>query len=89
MGITPKVPILSEVPEFPEAIGYVYDWFREVSLGLQGNGFSYPSLTWEGLDCWARLTRQDLEPREARTIMALGNIRAGIMSEKKPDAGKS
>ncbi len=54
-------------------------------MGLQGNGMAYSVVTWEALDCWARLTRQDPDPREARTLVALGNVWAAIMSEKKPN----
>jgi hypothetical protein len=30
--------------------------------------------------------RQEIAPREAGTIITLGNLWAGIMGEKKPDA---
>ena len=49
---------------------------------MQGNGTTYPVVTWEAIDCWARLTRQEIAPREAQTIIVLGNIWAAIMAEK-------
>lgn len=51
---------------------------------------SYPVITWTELDAWASRTRQDPDPREARTIIILGTMHANIMSEKlKTDAGKN
>jgi hypothetical protein len=86
----PKQDIVIPPPEFPHAIGYVWQWFAEVVRGIQGNGYSYPVITWTELDCWARLTRQEISPREARTIIILGTMHANIMSEKiKKDAGKN
>lgn len=77
-------------PEFPYEIAHVWHFFHEVVRGVQGNGFSYPVITWTELDCWARMTRQDIPPREARTIIALGVMHANIMSEKpKADGGKN
>ena len=43
---------------------------------------TYPVITWEALHCWMVLTRQEIMPREALTIIALGNIWASIMAEK-------
>jgi hypothetical protein len=45
-------------------------------------------ITWQAIDCWARLTRQEIEPRDARVIVTLGNIWAAIMAEKVEDAVK-
>jgi hypothetical protein len=88
LGIKTKVEI--PPPEFPAAIGHVWHWFQEIIRGVQGNGYSYPVITWTELDCWARLTRRDISPREARTIIVLGTMHANIMSEKiKTDGGKS
>jgi hypothetical protein len=85
-----KQPIEIPSPEFPLAIGHVWHWFQEIVRGVQGNGYSYPVITWTELDCWARLTRQEVSPREARTIIALGTMHANIMSEKqKTDGGKN
>ena len=85
----PKVSIVAETPEFPHAIGYVWTWFTEIIRGVQGNGYSYPHITWTELDCWARLTRQEISAREARTLITLGVMYANILSEKpKANGGK-
>jgi hypothetical protein len=47
---------------------------------------TYPVVTWEAIDCWARLTRQEIVPREVRTIIVLSNIWAGVMAEKAEKA---
>ncbi|WP_422110164.1 phage tail assembly chaperone [Bradyrhizobium elkanii] len=77
-------------PEFPHAIGHIWRWFQEVVRGVQGNGFSYPVITWTELDCWASRTHQEPTPLEAKTIIVLGVMHANIMSEKPTtDGGKN
>jgi hypothetical protein len=89
-GIKPKIDPVIPTPEFPIAICHIWHWFKEIIRGVQGNGYSYPVITWTELDCWARLTRQEISSREARTIIILGTMYANIMSEKiKTDAGKN
>ncbi len=88
MGIKPKEEIVIPPPPFPEPLRYVWNWYQEIRAGVQGNGMIYPVVTWEALDCWARLMRQQVQPRDYRTIIALSNMWASIMGEKKPDAGK-
>lgn len=80
-----KGEILIPAPTFPEPLRYVWSWYLQIRAGIQGNGMSYPVITWETLHCWARLMRQEISPREAGTIISLGNMWAAIMSEKKPD----
>ena len=66
LGIKPKHDVVIPPPEFPHAIGHVWTWFTEVIRGVQGNGYSYPVITWTELDCWARLTRQEISPTDNR-----------------------
>jgi hypothetical protein len=85
--ITSASEVLIPPPELPHEIAHVWHWFNEVVRGVQGNGYSYPVITWTELDCWARLTRQEISPREAKTIIVLGTMHANIKSEKpKTDA---
>ncbi len=88
MGIKTRA-IVTEAPIFPEPLRYVWNWYQELRAGVQGNGTTYPVITWEALHCWSRLMRQEIAPREARTIISLGNLWAGIMGEKKPDAANN
>jgi hypothetical protein len=79
------------VPEFPEPLAYLWDDFREIIGGLQGNGWSYPVITWECLEAWSRLTGRQIEPRECKVIVRLGALRASILNEslKPKDAANS
>lgn len=76
-------------PAFPEPLRYLWNWFKEIQGGVQGNGTTYPVITWEALHCWMRLTREELSPRDARMIVALSNIWVGIMAEKVKDQIKN
>jgi hypothetical protein len=90
LGIKPKTEIVAKPPEFPKALEHVWNWFLEIIQGVASNGWSVPGVTWTELDCWARLTGQDIPARDARTIIRLGVMRANILSEKsKTDGGKS
>lgn len=81
-----KVPEALEAPppSFPEALGYLWRDFFEIAAGLAVNGFAPPSITWEALDAWARLTNTRLEPSEARLLLTISNLRASILSERDP-----
>jgi hypothetical protein len=74
-------------PPFPEPLSYLWDWFKEIRPGVQGNGYSYPVITWTEFDCWANRMKQDPEPREARAIIILGTMHANILSEKVGNSG--
>jgi hypothetical protein len=65
---------------------YVWNWFCELASGLAVTGMAPSVVTWEGLESWARQMGVDLEPREARTLVRLGQKRAEILSEEKPKA---
>lgn len=88
MGITPKQTITTPAPPFPETIRYLWNWYQEIQPGIQGNGTTFPVITWEALAAWASLTRQEITPREAHALIMLGNIWAGIMAEKIENASK-
>lgn len=56
-------------------------------MGLACNGMGPSVVTWEGLRAWRLEMGLTLEPWEARTLVLLGNRRAGIDSQaltKKP-----
>jgi len=58
--------------------------------GVQSSGLCHPGISWGDLDAWARMTRQEIEPHEARTLVRLGVMRANILNAEKPkpDGGK-
>jgi hypothetical protein len=87
-----KPPQANEpVPDFPEPLAYIWSAFCEIVLGIQGNGWAHPVITWECLEAWARLTDQALEPREVKTIIRLGALRADVLNERlnKKDGDKT
>lgn len=71
-------------PECPAPLQYLWSWFCELASGLSVNGMAPPVVTWEGLEAWARQMDIALEPREARTLVRLGQMRAEILSEEQP-----
>jgi hypothetical protein len=79
---------VNQPPPFPEPLRYLWEWFQELRTGVQGNGQTYPVITWEAIYCWSQLTHQEVSPRDARVIVALSNSWSLIMQEKLNDAAK-
>lgn len=91
-GLKPRGGVTSEpAPRIPGLLRYVWDAFREVSAGIQANGWTYPVVTWETLRAWSEETDQHLEPRDARLVVQLGERRAAILNaaQTKKNAGKN
>lgn len=81
-GLKTRVPLISEPPEFPDIIDYLWGWFGELSLGVASSGMAPAQVTWNDVATWAHLTGIELEPWEARTLVLLGATRTGIQAEK-------
>jgi hypothetical protein len=81
MGIKTEA-IVSQPPPFPEPLRYLWEWFCEILQGIDGNGWSQPVVSWMAIDSWSRMTRQEVAPRDARTIVRMGVMRANILAEK-------
>lgn len=80
---TGKRPRALDGPEPPDALAYLLDWFRELSLGRQpGNGFGPARLTWADLAAWAALLCTGPEPWELRAILSLDNVWLDAMTGK-------
>jgi hypothetical protein len=71
-----------EGPPFPEALGYLWLWFSQHSMGLAAGGMSHPVITWEGLQAWSQLLQIELEPWEVDLMVNLSCIRANVHAEK-------
>lgn len=61
-----------EGPEFPDALGYLWDWFLELdyarsTTAMEGAG----PVTYEQVDAWCRLTDRHPEPFEVRALFVL------------------
>lgn len=77
-----------DLPPFPWAVSYLWDWFLEFSMGLTSNGMGPVMAGWQDVKAWREEMRLDLEPWETRTLVRLANLRASIQSEEKPKAKK-
>lgn len=76
-------PVVPAGPPFPEELDYLWGWFGELAAGLSSNGFGPPLVTWEAIAAWQRLADiGPIEPWEARTLVQLGMLRAGITGEQ-------
>jgi hypothetical protein len=82
------LPEVVNRPEFPDALGYLWRWFQEISWGLAPNGFAPPVITWETLRAWQALSQAELEPWEARALVQLGMLRAAIQAQKSDAASR-
>jgi hypothetical protein len=74
----------SDLPPFPWALDYLWDWFCQLSMGLSISGMAPAVVTWESLESWARQMDIEVRPREAIVFVEL---RAQVLMEtpkKKP-----
>lgn len=78
-----KVADVDDAPECPEALAYLWGYFREVSMGLASNGFGPALVTWEALQAWSEFMAVSLEPWEAKVLVTLGYRRAVIADEEQ------
>lgn len=82
-GRGPKVDPVPDGPPFPDELDYLWAWFDEISLGIAITGMAPPVVTWVDLIAWQTTTGIiTLEGWEARTLVMLGALRAGISAEK-------
>lgn len=88
LGKTPKEDVVPEGPPFPELLDYLWDWFTSLSLGIGISGMAPPVVTWVDVAAWRQQTGEIVEPWEARALVALGALRAGIAAEKTKKAAK-
>jgi hypothetical protein len=85
-----KTAITSDfIPPFPFQLSYLWDFFLEVSAGLSVSGMAPAVVTWESVSMWSQLMDIELEPWEVRELVNLGNLRAGVQSEKIAKAAKT
>lgn len=69
-------------PDFPEAVGYLWDWHSELArtrtVGMNG----VDPLTYPTIDAWARLTDRSPLPDEVEALLDLDAV------TRNPDAFK-
>lgn len=78
-----RVAEIDDAAMCPEALVYLWDYFREVSMGLASNGFGPALVTWEALRAWSEFMSVSLEPWEAKVLVTLGYRRAVIDDEEQ------
>lgn len=73
-------------PSCPSELGYLWNYFQEVSEGISAGGFGPAVVTWTDIYFWRVQMGIELAAWEAKAIVQLGNLRAVIASEKQPTA---
>jgi hypothetical protein len=86
LGRKQKTTDIEAGPDCPAALNYLWFWFCQHCFGLSSGGMGVPVVTWEGLHSWACLSKVEMEPWEALTMVRLGHLRAIISSETAPGA---
>lgn len=57
-----------EGPRFPESLRYLWDWHRELRMGIR------EMMTWVDLDAWSRQMRKHPTPSENEALFYLDAI---------------
>jgi hypothetical protein len=79
------------MPQFPEAVRYLWSAYWEIRSRRGGNGFGVVPITWGDIDAFARLTGARLAPWEVKVITALDDLwlRSVSPSTSKDEANSS
>lgn len=78
-----------DLPPFPWALDYLWNFFNDFSMGLTSNGMGPVMASWRDVQEWSEAMCLDLEPWEKTALVRLANTRASIMSEEKPKTESS
>ena len=72
-----KRPEELDGPQFPDEIGYLWDWFGELDRTRDLGPHGPRALSYMEVDAWARLTGRSPMPHEVDALMVLdGAMRA-------------
>lgn len=88
LGQPVKDDVAPEGPPFPDLLDYLWTWFAEISIGIASTGMAPPVVTWADVAAWRQQTGEVMEPWEARAIVSLGALRAGIAAEAAREKSK-
>jgi hypothetical protein len=72
-------------PEFPESVGYLLGWTREVHCRSGLGQIGFLPVTWATIDAWARRTRTDPRPHEIDAMFVLDAVMLHLEPEKASD----
>jgi hypothetical protein len=81
IGVVAPVTLQEAGPDFPSELRYLWEWFCQLSGGLDSSGFSAPKVTWESLRAWRAEMRLVLLPWESVTLVNIGTVRANVSAE--------
>ena len=82
LGIKPKQRHHRRCAAVSRAAALSLELVQRDSGGCAGQRHDLSGRHLGSVDCWTALMRQEIAPREAATIITLGNIWAAIMAEK-------
>jgi hypothetical protein len=89
IGVVAPVTLQKAGPDFPSEVRYLWEWFCQLSGGLDSSGFAPPKVTWENLRAWRGEMRLVLLPWESLTLINIGTVRANISAETDSDKVKN
>lgn len=68
MGVRPAG---ADGPDMPPLLDYLWEWFKELSLGRAAGAFEPARITWLDIKTWAELIGEAIEPWEVRAILRI------------------
>lgn len=74
---------VSEGPEFPWPLDYLWGWFGEFSMGLKSDGMGPVMASWGDVEEYNGAMHLDMEPWEKTTLVRLAYLRASVQSEQQ------
>lgn len=78
--------VFNKRPPFPFEVGYIWNWFSELTLGLAGNGMGPVMASWGDILNWELAAGLELEPWERAALAKLSHTRAMVQSEVQAEA---
>jgi hypothetical protein len=83
-GKTPAA--LAEIPEIPDALVYLWNWFCELDAARGGSGFGINPLSYNEIKAWATLMGVQPAPWEVAAIKRIDSVRIRVANEKRQDS---
>jgi hypothetical protein len=74
---------LANIPEMPDELAYLWEWFCELDAARGSNGFGISSISHSEIRAWAELTRVSPEPWEIGVLRRLDAVRIRVANEEQ------
>jgi hypothetical protein len=75
---------LEELPDFPQEMQLLWDYFQELSLGRGVGMIGMEPLTYQDIDSWARLMDHQLPPHFVSALLFMDiSWRNGLRSDEE------